>query len=561
MQSLIIILCLLQGLDYTICLEAEKEDNRCDALMKRSDSDDRGTVTDNTPARLHETWVSQECEVRTGPKYVIRKYNFFKNDTFLLLQYHYAEESCSIATYTIIARGSIKIVSPSATVPGAAETYVQLDSVHLIPLNRQVAHKFGRRMNTSCGWDKKWRPYVSQLIYERDSSLNTDLNAHDLNSNSLQSRLSRAKRRHTLQCLESFDVDLTELELLRIEVKRFNSPTNSSTPGRERIELLLGGLARSINSQRMQPSRLQSTPLLRADTQAMDCPICGNVYRATECSPPLFHQAPSLPAVIDGLWLSVRCESVDGGLWSKRFFQMYSRDNRWFARWTYYTDSTCSNVLYMTSATGTYVQRALETDIYRHVPGDTEESIMLRVNRRQRMKLDQDPFQAQQNAKIPSGTSELELRVLDGLLVPISRIVPSGCKVTNRAKGIMRIRRIERDLKNCMPKDIETPATIKFKAKISLNWKGDYTLLLAAWRDDPWEAPLYRCSETATRTYFQELLYGNSFFPRERSSRYNQFNRFRRHWFSTSLAVRFTGFSFTIYLTISCFLHWLNFVY
>lgn len=78
------------------------------------------------------------CEIRAGPKYIIRKYNFFKNDSFLLLQYHYDEESCSIATYTVVARGSVKILSPSIAIPGATETSVQLDSVYLIPLNRQV---------------------------------------------------------------------------------------------------------------------------------------------------------------------------------------------------------------------------------------------------------------------------------------------------------------------------------------------------------------------------------------------------------------------------------------
>lgn len=83
-------------------------------------------------------YYSFRCEIRAGPKYIIRKYSFFKNDTFLLLQYHYDEESCSIAAYTVIARGSVKILSPSIAIPGAAETNVQLDSVYLIPFNRQV---------------------------------------------------------------------------------------------------------------------------------------------------------------------------------------------------------------------------------------------------------------------------------------------------------------------------------------------------------------------------------------------------------------------------------------
>lgn len=98
---------------------------------------------------------------------------------------------------------------------------------------------------------------------------------HDLNSNSLQSRLLRPRKPRTMDCLESYEIDFTELKLFRVEIKRSNFVTETSRSNVvngdkivERVELLLGGLAKNLHSQRTQsrPSRLQSTSLLRADT-------------------------------------------------------------------------------------------------------------------------------------------------------------------------------------------------------------------------------------------------------------------------------------------------------
>lgn len=76
--------------------------------------------------------------MRAGPEYIIRKYTFYENGTFLLLRHHYAEDSCSVATHTVTARGSIRLLSQSIITPGATEARFHLDTVHIVPLNRQV---------------------------------------------------------------------------------------------------------------------------------------------------------------------------------------------------------------------------------------------------------------------------------------------------------------------------------------------------------------------------------------------------------------------------------------
>jgi len=55
-----------------------------------------------------------------------------------MLRYHYAEESCSIATHTVTIRGSIKLLGLSTIVSGATETRFHVNAINIVPLNRQV---------------------------------------------------------------------------------------------------------------------------------------------------------------------------------------------------------------------------------------------------------------------------------------------------------------------------------------------------------------------------------------------------------------------------------------
>lgn len=83
-----------------------------------------------------------------------------------------------------------------------------------------------------------------------------------------------------MECLESLDIEFTELSLLRVE-KRSHFTTNLTNrdiigtmdKARTRVELLLGELGRngrSRKSRTQKPSRLQSVALLRADTVSSD---------------------------------------------------------------------------------------------------------------------------------------------------------------------------------------------------------------------------------------------------------------------------------------------------
>ncbi|KAL0118115.1 hypothetical protein PUN28_009054 [Cardiocondyla obscurior] len=331
---------------------------QCKTSIKEIEQDDRATIVDDSPSRLYFTWLSQECEVRTGPEYLIRKYTFFKNGTFLLLRYHYAEESCIIPTHTVTIRGSIKLLGLSTVVSGATETRFHIDVINIIPLNRQVAYKFGHRFNLTCGPQPKWRSYVPEVVYEQPRQRATPVWQGPI-YNSLQA-YSSTKRRLGTSCLEPFGIEFAELRLLRVEKKTFRRLSSNDRYHKSRkfqFQLFLANPASNVHNRwNYKPTSLQAVAMIRADTASV-CPICNDVSRSTEFSPPLLHQTVALPALIGGYWHSEKCESSKGGVWSKRQFQIHSEDRLWTGRWDYYDDPQCLKFLYAITAAGSFIQR------------------------------------------------------------------------------------------------------------------------------------------------------------------------------------------------------------
>ncbi|XP_043279034.1 uncharacterized protein [Venturia canescens] len=336
-----------------------RDEDRCEAAIKETIREDRATIVDETPNRLHSTWLSQECEVRAGPEYVIRKYTFFENGTFLLLRHYYAEESCSVAMYTVAARGVIRVLSNSNVAPGASDARFQLDRVHIVPLTRQVAQKYSHRVNFSCTPQPRWRPYVPQLIYEQPSRRFSNFLWQGPKYNTLQPRHYQASKKHRgIDCLEALGIEFGELRLVRVQKR--TSIINAFDLGSSdipRIELYLGSLPPNVYSRKTHKSTsLQPTALLRADT-VKGCLVCGAISRGTESSPPLLHEVAALPALLGGSWLSSSCESCEGGLWIKRQLEVYAGDSLWTGRWDYYSDPRCAVFLYAVTAAGSYIQR------------------------------------------------------------------------------------------------------------------------------------------------------------------------------------------------------------
>ncbi|XP_046813770.1 protein APCDD1-like isoform X2 [Vespa crabro] len=517
---------IIFGISQATTWRSENGEDQCEAAIKKVVREDRAIIEDDSLTRLRYTWSSQECEVRTGPEYIIRKYTFFENGTFLLLRYHYAEESCSIATHTVVARGSIQLGLPSALIPGATDTKFHIDIVHIVPLNRQIANKFGHRLNVTCSLQPKWRPYVAQPIYERLHRQFESPSWYGPRYNSLQSYPFSKKGKQAIDCLETLGIEFDELSMLRVQKKEFDQ--KYVVPGsnvKSKVELALANVPPNVQSPWIRrATSLQSTMLIRMDTTS-ECPICGSIFRGTEYNPPLLHEVAPLPALLGGSWISSQCESVKGGLWSRRRVKIYSGDKLWTGRWDYHLDPRCIIFSYSITAAGSYVQRAgrykREKDnaklfqlswypsmdrlkdrsrrsmdgAYRHLFRNARPSMiesfaaMLRGNK----KHEEVVTSAETSSGTPSGTTELDLHVAESVLVPGDMSIVDRCAGKEAGKPLTLWP------SNCVPLAIEAPSTLRLRAKIGVSWSGQYILRLSPRDDDIWDMPLRQCGSTNSR--------------------------------------------------------------
>ncbi|KAK2577149.1 hypothetical protein KPH14_003309 [Odynerus spinipes] len=536
MINLFATLIYLIGFRHAATWRLERTEDQCEIAIKEVMREDRAIIEDDSLTRLHFTWLSQECEVRAGPEYVIRKYTFFQNGTFLLLRYHYAEESCSVATHTIVTRGSIELGLPSTLVSGATEAKFRIDIVHIIPLNRQVANKFGHRLNVTCNLQPKWRPYVAQPIYERVPHQFESFSWYGPRYNSLQSYPS-SKKEKAIDCLEILGIDFDELSLLRVQKRPFNPKLFASgSVFKSKIELALGDVPLNVQSRWIRKlTSLQSTTLIRMDTMS-GCPICGSIFRGTEYNPPLLHEVAPLPALLGGSWISSQCESVKGGLWSRRHIEIYSGDKLWAGRWDYHVDPRCTVFFYSITAAGSYVQRARRhkrergdakpmgifvdsltneeqnrlrrnlDDTYHHLFRNARPSMvesfatMLRGNQQR-----EEVAKKTQISSTPSGTTELDLHVAESVLIPGDASIVSRCggKEVGRPLSLWP--------RNCIPLAIEAPSTLGLRAKVDVSWMGQYILRLGPRDENIWNMPLHQCGPTSShnpklRTYIRKSL-------------------------------------------------------
>lgn len=310
--------------------------------------------------------------------------------------------------------------------------------------------------------------------------------------------------------------------------------------------------------------------------QTSNCPICSSISRGTEFSPPLLHEAAALPALIGGYWLSERCESSEGGIWSRRQFQIYSGDKLWTARWDYYDNPQCSTFLYAVTAAGSYVQRAERQRRHEEFDGETffdyfrtlnasvrslfkrnavdvsttirnnfypnnlstanglprkekglpahikismEKIKTTRNNKATRLKrsLTDNVYQLLYNAQAstvqsrfaamlrghqtcetttkksmwstPSGTTELDLHIAQSILIPGDAAMATRCGA-DRFNVLLTTW-----TRNCVPRVVEAPSTLGLRAKLGVNWNGQYILLLGSRDDNVWEAPLRQCAQ------------------------------------------------------------------
>lgn len=86
-----------------------------------------------------------------------------------------------------------------------------------------------------------------------------------------------------------------------------------------------------------------------------------------------------------------------------------------------------------------------------------------------------------------SGTTELDLHVAESLLI-LGHDITTRCATKRVGLPLIVWSRI------CIPRKIESPSILGLRAKLSVNWNGQYILLLGSRDDNLWDAPLRQCA-------------------------------------------------------------------
>ena len=139
-----------------------------------------------------------------------------------------------------------------------------------------------------------------------------------------------------------------------------------------------------------------------------------------------------------------------------------------------------------------------ERDSYRHLFEDAQPSMveslsaMLRGN-----QPNIEPIKKPMRSTLPAGTTELDLHVAESFLIPGDSFVANRCG--SHLSGINRYKAggaLVSWPKSCVPHSLEAPSTIGLRARLGLNWVGQYTLKLGSRDVDLWDTPLYQCGPT-----------------------------------------------------------------
>ena len=113
-----------------------------------------------------------------------------RNHTFRLLQFHYGDESCTLALYALTARGRYRLTGRSWVTPGATEAEYTLTRVTVTAQSAEVAEELATRVNTTCPGQvrRRWKPYRDYVVLSLPEELAPNNNQPPAGSSSYQRR-------------------------------------------------------------------------------------------------------------------------------------------------------------------------------------------------------------------------------------------------------------------------------------------------------------------------------------------------------------------------------------
>ncbi|XP_056302707.1 protein APCDD1-like isoform X1 [Danio aesculapii] len=303
------------------CLDWSSKDTECVQMLKHLHTGARITV--QMPPDIQGHWVSTSCEVRPGPEFIMRSYRFLHNGSFSALQIYYSDVHCSSPTHTLLVQGRLRLRQASWIVRGGTEADYQIQSTQVVFHSESAAAALGLRPERGCrGISRSWRLNMSYELWseEKDS-----------------------------ECTLQINFTMHELQLLRLEKQHLE-------PSLE--ELYLGDIhTQAEHRLTYRPSSYQPA-LHNARNHDGCCLVCQMVSRSDEFHPPILPILPVLPVVLQGQWVSRRCEVRPEAQFLTRHFIFHDSNSSWEGHYYHYSDPACRHPTFSITARGAYSRGA-----------------------------------------------------------------------------------------------------------------------------------------------------------------------------------------------------------
>ncbi|CAH0547758.1 unnamed protein product [Brassicogethes aeneus] len=371
-------------------ITVRSQNSKCEKMASLATLEDHNTVVETSLRLLSGTWVSEGCETRPGPEYVLRSYTFDMDGNYYLVQHHYYDDSCSSPQFSVFSHGRLQLRT-SLMQPEAASGIMKVTNISVIPQDNNAAREMDRVVAMECPgqeW-KTWRRYEEHVVFDsafEEKRKTYNLwepryvlnNHHDLNRNIHHSY-------GDISCLGALKWVFNELRLLKIQLRPIMEKLKPRKyPRQMRAELLLGDIHTNYRERENHiPTSFQLPLIKQVKGEMVSINRHSYVIKSgagfpsstftNNKTPPHLIEKPHLPPYIYGEWTSTRCEVRPLGLYLTRRFSFYSEDSTWIGEHKFYSDPFCKIPKFIVTAAGHFTLTVPNKEL----KGTTNEGVKL----------------------------------------------------------------------------------------------------------------------------------------------------------------------------------------